>query len=190
MKTYLHAYFDKLKTLVLKKAKITQLVPADCYRLALEIKVETNKSVSETTLKRVFGFASSIHQPSIYTLNALAEYCGFKSWNNFYTDLEQDKLQTARQRTWGEIALNATKISLFKIQLVARQLVIVLEEQRRMDKLCVPCLPQRIGPERSVDVLCQLMEFGMRKRRHARRFAGRTSVVHGKPLRVDDRIFE
>ncbi|MFB2120691.1 hypothetical protein [Parapedobacter sp. 2B3] len=116
MKTYLHAYFDKLKLLVLKKAKIAQLVPADCYRLALEIKVTTNKSVSETTLKRVFGFASSIHQPSIYTLNALAEYCGFESWDNFYTDLEQSKLHTAQQRTWGEISLNATKISLFNIQ--------------------------------------------------------------------------
>ncbi|HWK58062.1 MAG TPA: hypothetical protein VNQ80_12015 [Parapedobacter sp.] len=116
MKTYLHAYFNKLKTLVLKKAEITQLVPADCYRLALEIKGVTNKSVSETTLKRVFGFASSVHQPSIYTLNALAEYCGFESWDVFYTDLEQNKLQTAQQRTWGEISLNATKISLFNIQ--------------------------------------------------------------------------
>lgn len=116
MKTYLHTYFDKLKTLVLTKAAINQIVPADCYRLALEIKDITNKSVSETTLKRVFGFASSIHQPSIYTLNALAQYCGFESWDSFYTDLEQNKLQTMQQRTWGEISLNATKISLFNIQ--------------------------------------------------------------------------
>ena len=116
MKTYLQAYFDKLKLLVLKKAKITQLVPADCYRLALEIKVTTNKSVSETTIKRVFGFASSVHQPSIYTLNALSEYCGFESWNNFYVSLEQNKLQNAQQRSWGEISLNATKISLFNVQ--------------------------------------------------------------------------
>src|SRR5690606_32591753 len=79
-------------------------------------KVATNKSVSETTLKRVFGFASSIHQPSIYTLNALAEYCGFDSWHNFYISLEKNKLQTAQQRAWGEVALNATKISLFNIQ--------------------------------------------------------------------------
>src|SRR5690606_13268813 len=67
-------------------------------------------------LKRVFGFASSIHQPSIYTLNALAQYCGFESWDSFYTDLEQNKLQTMQQRTWGEISMNATKISLFNIQ--------------------------------------------------------------------------
>ena len=116
MKTYLHTYFDKLKALVLERAKITQLVPADCYRLALEVKETTGKSVSETTLKRVFGFASSVHQPSIYTLNALAEYCDFESWDHFYTTLEQSKLQTAQQRSWGEISLNATKISLFNIQ--------------------------------------------------------------------------
>ncbi|WP_353130998.1 hypothetical protein [Parapedobacter pyrenivorans] len=116
MKTYLQAYFDKLKLLVLRKSQITQLVPADCYRLALEIKAVTNKSVSETTLKRVFGFASSIHQPSIYTLNALAEYCDFDCWDSFYMHVEQDKLQTAQQRTWGEVSLRATKISLFNIQ--------------------------------------------------------------------------
>ncbi|WP_257670381.1 hypothetical protein [Parapedobacter tibetensis] len=116
MKTYLHAYLDELKLRVLGKSQIIQIVPADCYRLALEIKAETNKSVSETTVKRVFGFASSVHQPSIYTLNALAEYCGFESWDNFYTYLEQNKLQTTQQKTWGEISLNATKISLFNIQ--------------------------------------------------------------------------
>lgn len=116
MKTYLQAYFDELKCRVLDKAKIVQIVPADCYRLALEIKTATQKSVSETTLKRVFGFASSIHQPSIYTLNALAEYCDFSSWNSFYTHMEQDKLETSQQRSWSEILLSATKISLFSIQ--------------------------------------------------------------------------
>lgn len=116
MKTYLQAYFDELKSRVLEKMRVMQIVPADCYRLALEIKSEINKSVSETTIKRVFGFASSVHQPSIYTLNALAEYCGFGSWDDFYMRMEQDKLQTSQQKTWGEIALNATKISLFNIQ--------------------------------------------------------------------------
>jgi len=116
MKAYIQAYFDKLKTLVLDKSQITQLVPADCYRLALEIKSKTNKSISETTIKRVFGFASSVHQPSIYTLNALAEYCGYDGWDNFYTCIEQGKLQNSQQRTWSEVSLNATKISLFNIQ--------------------------------------------------------------------------
>ncbi|SFC79638.1 hypothetical protein SAMN05421747_1283 [Parapedobacter composti] len=116
MKTYLQAYFDKLKMLVLNQSQITQIVPADCYRLALEIKAATNKSISETTLKRVFGFASSIHQPSIYTLNALAEYCGFDGWDYFYTCMEQNKLQASQQKSWSEVAAHATKISLFNIQ--------------------------------------------------------------------------
>ncbi|WP_353185986.1 hypothetical protein [Parapedobacter lycopersici] len=116
MKTYLQAYFDELKGRVLDKSEITQIVPADCYRLALDIKTATHKSVSETTIKRVFGFASSIHQPSIYTLNALAEYCGFTSWDSFYTHMEQDKLQTSQQKSWSEVLVNATKISLFSIQ--------------------------------------------------------------------------
>src|SRR5690606_2695326 len=116
MKTYLQAYFDELKSRVLAKSGIEHIVPADCYRLALDIKAITHRSVSQTTLKRVFGFASSIHQPSIYTLNALAEYCGFDGWDSFYTFMERGKLQTSQQKTWGEIALNATKISLFNIQ--------------------------------------------------------------------------
>ncbi len=116
MKTYLQAYFDELKRLVLEKAQITQIVPADCYRLSLEIKSKTHRSISETTIKRIFSFASAMHQPSIYTLNALAEYCGFKSWESFYTYLDQDRRQTTLQHSWGDILLNATKISLFNIQ--------------------------------------------------------------------------
>lgn len=116
MKTYLQVYFDELKSRVLGKSNITQIVPADCYRLALEIKTETNKSISETTVKRVFGFASSIHQPSIYTLNALAEYCGFGSWNNFYLHMEQTNLQRSPKKSWDQVLSNAIKISLFSIQ--------------------------------------------------------------------------
>lgn len=116
MTTYLQAYFSRLKSCVLEKSKISYIVPADCYRLALEIKVATNKSVSETTLKRIFGFASSIHQPSNYTLNALAEYCGFDGWEGFCAYMEHDKLGTSLQKPWVEIALNAMKISLFSIQ--------------------------------------------------------------------------
>ncbi|MGK6350932.1 hypothetical protein [Parapedobacter sp. DT-150] len=116
MRTYLQAYFDKLKLHVLSKAQLSKISPADCYRLALEIKDKTNKSVSETTIKRVFGFASSIHHPSIYTLNALAEYSDFDGWDHFYMQMEQYHLHTSQQKAWCEIALNATKISLFNIQ--------------------------------------------------------------------------
>lgn len=116
MKAYLRAYFDQLKTLVLNKSQITQLLPADCYRLALDIKAVTNKSVSETTIKRIFGFASSIHRPSAYTLNALAEYCGFSGWDDFYTNMEQCQLRLSPCRTWDEVSRNATKISLFNIE--------------------------------------------------------------------------
>src|SRR5690606_20024099 len=116
MKTYLQAYFDELKSRVLAKSGIEHIVPADCYRLALDIKAITHRSVSQTTLKRVFGFAASIHRPSIYTLNALAEYCGFDGWDNFYAYMEQQKMQISHQKYWTEVSMKATKISLFNIQ--------------------------------------------------------------------------
>lgn len=116
MKTYLQVYLDELKLLILSKASIHHMLPADCYDLSLKINEKTSKRISETTLKRIFGFASSIHRPSPYTLNALAEYCGFSGWKDFYYQLEQKNLHSKSHTSWRDIASIATRISLFNIQ--------------------------------------------------------------------------
>ncbi|MEJ2883456.1 hypothetical protein [Pedobacter sp. GR22-6] len=66
--------YDRLKTNVLKRAGITHLNPADCKHLSEDIYHAVRKTVSITTLKRFFGFASLNFHFSKYTLNTLAEY--------------------------------------------------------------------------------------------------------------------
>ncbi|NRF39561.1 hypothetical protein [Pedobacter foliorum] len=65
---------DELKSLLLHKFGINTLNPSHCKFIANEIKNLTNKNISETTVKRVFGFASVKHNFSQYTLTLLADF--------------------------------------------------------------------------------------------------------------------
>lgn len=66
--------YDRLKGKVLKRAGLMCITPADCKLLSEYIHQAVGKSVSVTTLKRFFGFASLNFHFSKYTLISLAEY--------------------------------------------------------------------------------------------------------------------
>ncbi len=65
---------NELRSLVLSKTCIQSITPADCKRISLEISQTLHRTLSETTIKRIFGFANSQHNFSKFTLAALAEY--------------------------------------------------------------------------------------------------------------------
>jgi len=65
---------NELKSLILSKAGIRSVTPGDCKRISIEISKALNKSVSETTIKRLFGFAVVKHNFSQFTLTTLFEY--------------------------------------------------------------------------------------------------------------------
>jgi len=65
---------NELKGLILSKCGIKFITPADCKRISIEISKHLNKNVSETTIKRLFGFAVVKHKFSTFTLTTLAEY--------------------------------------------------------------------------------------------------------------------
>ena len=57
----------------------------------LSILQKTNRQISVSTLKRLFGIVHSPHNPSNYTLDTLAIYLNYKSWadlRNCYEDRE------------------------------------------------------------------------------------------------------
>src|ERR1700761_1596931 len=83
MRIVLPYVFEQLKQEVLDKAGLTIITPSDCQSLALNISKQTKKQISDTTIKRIYGFALSSSVPSLYTLNLLAEYCGYSSWDYF-----------------------------------------------------------------------------------------------------------
>lgn len=65
---------NELKSLILSKLGIRFITPADCKRISIEISKHLNKNVSETTIKRLYGFAVVKHNFSTFTLTTLAEY--------------------------------------------------------------------------------------------------------------------
>lgn len=88
METNLPYYFDLLKKYVLSKAGIATLSPGDCKKITLDIRKSTGKYVSETTLKRFFGFASKKYNFSKFTINSLCEYVGYNGWEAFQQALD------------------------------------------------------------------------------------------------------
>ena len=65
---------DKIRKLILLKTGIKTISPADCRMISNCIQKEIQKNISETTLKRLFGFAEIKNKFSKYTINALLEY--------------------------------------------------------------------------------------------------------------------
>ncbi len=94
---------------------------SDCFLLSHEIQEKTDKRVSETTLKRFFGFTSGNHNPSQYTLDALSEYCDFTSWNHFKRELDALHVENSAHPEWHEIKVSLSKTSEFNLNIVRRK---------------------------------------------------------------------
>lgn len=74
---------NELKGLILIKTGIRTITPADCKRISIEISKTLNKNVSETTIKRLFGFAVVKHNFSKFTLTTLSEYVSGENLENW-----------------------------------------------------------------------------------------------------------
>lgn len=68
---------QELKRLILLKNGLKTVSPSDCKVISLAIQKELKKNVSETTIKRLLGFASIKHKFSQFTINTLMEYVGY-----------------------------------------------------------------------------------------------------------------
>ncbi|WP_184544674.1 hypothetical protein [Mucilaginibacter sp. FT3.2] len=44
---------------------------------------KTGQRISETTIKRFYGFALARFNPSLYTLDTLAKYCNYSNWDDY-----------------------------------------------------------------------------------------------------------
>ncbi|RYZ29306.1 MAG: hypothetical protein EOP49_40710, partial [Sphingobacteriales bacterium] len=88
-------YVEQLKQQVMREAHLTSVCPADCKQLAALIHAKLHMPVSDTTLKRIFGFAAAKYGSSLFTLNALAQFCGYADWENFCDHCGEDKQPAA-----------------------------------------------------------------------------------------------
>jgi hypothetical protein len=119
MPSFLAQNFDSLKKLVLTVSELGNISPGDCKTLSLKIFKKTNQQVSETTLKRIYGFAYSKFKPSLFTLDAMAKFTGFSSWADFCEN-NADKPLTKHSQdvSWDKIKQNADKITGFTLQVL------------------------------------------------------------------------
>lgn len=106
-------YIITLQHEVLRQFGADSIQPNQCKLLSQDILKHTGKLVSETTLKRVFGFAVTQHSFSRYTLNTLTYYCRFRDWDDFRSQYHQrtSKPLPADHSKWADIKKRATAIS-------------------------------------------------------------------------------
>ncbi len=83
----------------------------DCKKLSVDILLQTGFAVSETTWKRLFGFAVSNYQFSGFTKNALSNFIGFPDWTAFLTSVSDSTCQYNRGTYWNEPRKKARNIS-------------------------------------------------------------------------------
>ncbi|RYY37187.1 MAG: hypothetical protein EOP46_03610 [Sphingobacteriaceae bacterium] len=118
MSIFLPHYFEELKSNVLSIAGICNITPCDCKTISAAILNKTKQRISETTLKRVFGFAYSKFKPSFFTIDVMAHYCGYNGWEDFCNN--KGKLQPVNNDpenlSWEKLKHNATKITSFTLQ--------------------------------------------------------------------------
>lgn len=93
-------YIEALKAATLTAAGIQYLSAAQCRALSMSIMQRAEHPISETALKKVYGFTSTTSGPSLATLNGLAYYCGYQDWKAFlrtYAGNEADNNDTVSQ---------------------------------------------------------------------------------------------
>ena len=58
--------------------------PTEFNELSRMIKIETGRTLSLSTIKRIWGYVRSEGFPSVTTLNTLARYNGYTDWDTFF----------------------------------------------------------------------------------------------------------
>lgn len=60
----------------------------DCEALAIDISSKTSHTVSGSTIKRLMGFVKGVQEPRLYTLDAIAEYLDYHSFDELIREFD------------------------------------------------------------------------------------------------------
>ncbi len=72
----------------------------DCCNLSEAVYDSTGRTLSSSTLKRLFGVVKTPFKPSKYTLDTLAIFLGFEDWQSYLNCYEAAKHQHSTDATW------------------------------------------------------------------------------------------
>jgi hypothetical protein len=106
---------EELKILILQKSGIRVISPSDCATIALEITKTLKKNISETTIKRLFGFAALKHRFSKFTVNTLLEYVEGEEMN----EVIHSDLPSKTSEDWEFLVNRGKQISEQTIQYIS-----------------------------------------------------------------------
>jgi hypothetical protein len=82
-----------IKKKIIGRYKQEVKYPKQCEALASAMNAVCGNKISASTLKRLWGFSkASEGQPRIWTLDAIAEYVGYKSWEELQNDIAGNKV--------------------------------------------------------------------------------------------------
>jgi hypothetical protein len=91
------------------------LASSDCFHLANDISYRVQFKISFNTLRRFFHLMKSDHQPSLYTLDILAKYCGYSSFADFTTNYQkhipEKKIENISLLNYLILVLGKTELS-------------------------------------------------------------------------------
>lgn len=102
---------EDLMTVYEKKS----MQPSDCKLLSASIFKKTGNHVSETTLKRLFGFAKRNFNFSLYTLDTFSGYLGYKNWDAYYNSFYLSK-GTTELDSWEKLKTQAIQYSFYTLR--------------------------------------------------------------------------
>ena len=78
-----HMALEALIDITNKNLGYTPATPSEFSEASLMIQKKTGRSISLSSIKRIWGYVAYESFPSITTLNTLALFNGFKSWDTF-----------------------------------------------------------------------------------------------------------
>lgn len=113
-----HFALSSLVELTNKKLGYEPSTPSEFNNLSWEIQKKTGRPISLSSIKRIWGYVSYGSFPSITTLNTLAIYNGFRSWDTFLMShngngcfddsgfIEESVISAGRLHTGDRLLLN------------------------------------------------------------------------------------
>lgn len=104
-------YATILQKYIQTKSGLRSISPGDCKQISFFIEEVTGKMISETTLKRFYGFAQQEFKFSKYTLNTLCEYAGFDGWTQFRQTVSGKDDHLPRHTLWEDFRQKALLIT-------------------------------------------------------------------------------
>jgi len=103
---------EHLKKEILKKFGQELAYNKDCEALAEIVCDATGGRISATTIRRLYGLLKSPSAPSKFTLDLLANYVGYKSWNDFQSNYVcEDKEKGNTPTNWQAFQERAFELS-------------------------------------------------------------------------------